>query len=440
MNGDSGVRSRLGFAAAVAVVVVGVAGAAPAVASVPAVGHPAARVADGAAGAAGSAGAAGAAAHEPAWLQTLYMTSAKSGWALHWNSDPAEPAPAALVPARTTDGGRTWADVAPAAASSMLAASYNSVTVDAAGGSRAWFAVTVAKSENAYCVTPHRTEVFGTADGGRSWTESALIRAPGFVQSVDFTGTQDGWLLQDLGAEGALPPGPQNWVQLYRTSDGGRDWSLVASTVGCSQTGTSRSGLPSLCDKTGTSFATSAVGWLTADCNDLAESVLVTRDGGQHWAEQPLPLKSAFCQSYGCSITPPQFFGQTGYLTVGTMPRAALLVSHDLGRTWTRLALPAGAGIYPQVRFFSPTSGVIVSAGAQGSFGTVFYLTSNGGKTWQPVRQGMPLNKLGLEVTFVSPRTGFAWIEATDATTPQPMYETSDSGRTWTSFTPHLAG
>jgi hypothetical protein len=107
----------------------------------------------------------GSAMTRPVWLQSLYMTSARVGWALHWTGNPARRAGAALVPARTTDGGWAWMDVAPPAALRMLARGYADVAFHAAGDRRAWLAVTVARSE-AGCATPHRTEVFGTADGG----------------------------------------------------------------------------------------------------------------------------------------------------------------------------------------------------------------------------------------------------------------------------------
>jgi len=65
--------------------------------------------------------------------------------------------------------------------------------------------------------------------------------------------------------------------------------------------------------------------------------------------------------------------------------------------------MPAGAGAYPRVRFFSPADGIAVSAGPQGSIGQTFYLTSNGGQTWRPVAQGFD---------FVTPSIGFASMPA----------------------------
>ncbi len=380
------------------------------------------------------------AAARPAYLQYLFMTSATSGWALHWTGNPFGPGSPVLMPAHTTDGGRTWTDVASPAARRMLTAPVSQVALRPTGGRRAWLAVTAAESQEAYCITPHRTRTFGTADAGQSWHGSAVIPAAGFARFIDFVSQADGWLVQDLGAAGLVEGGPQNWLQVYRTTDGGAHWSRIAATFSCSKTGISRSGLPTFCDKSGIAFATAQVGWVTAGCHRLAYAVLVTRDGGVHWAAQRLPLAARLCQVYGCAVTPPQFFGRTGYLTIGRYPRAVLLVSHDLGRTWTRLRLPAGAGIYPQVRFFGPRNGFIVAAGAQGSFGRVFYSTSDGGRTWTPIRQGMTFSRFGFLVEFISQRTGFAWVQASDAAKPQPAYQTTNGGRTWKPFAAHLAG
>ena len=385
-----------------------------------------------------SARLSGLAAARPVWLQSVQMTSARVGWALHWTGNPAGPARVALVAARTTDGGRTWTDVDPRPAWLTFDQRGHIVipVLQASGNRRAWLAAT-AGSPSGYCFIPSRTRVFRTADGGRAWAESALVRAPGFVRFLDFTDPAHGWLLQDLGAGGF--PVPFDYVRLYRTRDGARHWSLVAQTLRCPRLGISRSGLPTSGDKTGVSFATPKTGWLTADGNVLADLVLVTRDGGRHWAPQPLPLPTALCRTMGCAVTPPQFFSRTGYLTIGRPLHGLLLVTRNLGMTWTRLpALPAGAGAFPQVRFFDTRHGLIVSAGAQGSIGPVFYVTSDGGSTWAPIRQGMRFHHIGFTLDFVSPLTGFAWVIAPDLAGTQRMFTTDNGGRTWTAFTPRL--
>jgi hypothetical protein len=150
------------------------------------------------------------------WLSSLQMTSPRIGWALRWTVSPASTQVGYLVPARTTDGARTWTDVTPPAAVAALRNSAGAAVLDALGPARAWLAVTAA----------HLTEVFGTSDGGRTWTESAPVKAPAPASLLSFTAPRDGWLLASYGGTMGRDP-----VWLYRTTDAGHRWSLVAATA-----------------------------------------------------------------------------------------------------------------------------------------------------------------------------------------------------------------
>jgi hypothetical protein len=362
------------------------------------------------------------AAPVPVWLDSLQMVSARDGWALAWTSNPASPLPAALIPVRTTDGGRTWTAVTPAPARRLLVRDQAGVILHPLSASRAWLAV----SGHGGTVT------FGTADGGRSWTRSAPVHAPGNPGWLAFTDPAHGWLVQDLGA--AME---QNAVQLYRTGNGGRRWSLIAATLRRPGAGTSSSGLPIACDKTGIAFATPADGWLTSACFSLADAVLATRDGGARWAPQALPLPASACAPDLCLISPPQFFGPAGFLTIdhgGKSPY--LLVTHDTGVTWHTEPVPQAAGPFGSAHFFDARHGLLVPAVDQDTPGQVFYSTSDGGQTWTPVRQGLRFQP-GMTVDFASPEAGFAWNP--NASGAPPIYATTNGGRTWTWYLPQLA-
>jgi hypothetical protein len=114
------------------------------------------------------------AAPAPVWLESLQMVSARNGWALAWTTNPASPVPAALAPVHTTDGGRTWTAVSPAPAKPLLAPDGSDVVLVAVSPSRAWLALTGTGSG----ARPAVTEVFGTADGGRSWTPAGAHLRP----------------------------------------------------------------------------------------------------------------------------------------------------------------------------------------------------------------------------------------------------------------------
>ncbi len=247
------------------------------------------------------------AAPAPVWLDSLQMVSARDGWALAWTKNPAAPVPAALMPVRTIDGGHTWTAVTPIQAKPLLTPNGSYAVLLAASPSRAWLAVTRTRAG----ARPAVTQVFGTADGGRSWTWPAPIHAPGVARWLEFSDPAHGWLVQDLGA--AMGNNP---VRLYRTSDGGRHWLLAAASPRLNQAGTGRGTLPSACDKTGIAFATPADGWLTSACLSLAGAVLASHDGGVTWAPQALPLPAGACKPDFCVPSPPQFFGGTGFLSI----------------------------------------------------------------------------------------------------------------------------
>jgi photosystem II stability/assembly factor-like uncharacterized protein len=353
----------------------------------------------------------------PVWLASVQMTSASTGWALRFTGNPASPFPVSLVLARTTDGGRRWSGVAP-----LPAGSGPPSLLDAVTGSRAWL-VTGTRSH---------TFVLSTRNGGTSWTRSAPLPAGG-AKSLSFFGTQRGWLLQSLGAAAG-----SEWVALYRTVDAGLRWSLVAETSPPPTYGTSSSGIPTGCDKAGITFSSSRTGWLTGYCT-TGDLVLVSTDAGSRWRPQPLPLTSAACAG-GCFINPPQFFGRTGFLIVSHWPRLAyLLVSTDGGVRWQFRRLPAGAGIYPQIRFFGPRTGIVVPTTSQATIGDVFYLSANGGRTWRGVAQGMRFTVLGTSIGFVTTRIGFACCSyVSSGGAPPDEYLTSNSGHTWQAFAPLL--
>lgn len=343
-----------------------------------------------------------AARSNPVWIQDLQMVSADDGWALVWSANPA--GDAALEPARTSDGGRAWAVVTPARARPLL--DNGAALLYAVSAQRAWMAVNHGDGKS--------TVVFGTRDGGQSWTESNPVVGYQAV-AMDFAGADHGWLLESQGAAMGQDP-----VRVYGTANAGVTWSLLAR------------GLPVECDKAGMAFSPAQVGWITSDCV-LGYQVLVSRDGGAQWAAAQLPLPSSACAD-GCTAFQAQFAGPGTMLEVGSYPGAAvLLLSTDSGQTWRTEAMPTGAGAYPQIQFFGPADAIAVSAGAQGVIGSDFYLTTDGGLSWTAVPQGRRFGSTGAEFNFVSPQAGFAWIANATG-----LYRTTDSGRTWTAIVARL--
>jgi hypothetical protein len=151
------------------------------------------------------------------WLRSLQMTSATTGWALYYPGNPNSSS-AALLLARTTDGDRRWTDVAHAAARPMLATPDATQVLDPVSGDRAYLAVTGATQESNSSV--NTTMVFASTDGGRTWTDSAPLRAVSTVSEASFADPRHGFLLLG-GGDDAMGEDP---VWLYRTADGGAHW------------------------------------------------------------------------------------------------------------------------------------------------------------------------------------------------------------------------
>jgi photosystem II stability/assembly factor-like uncharacterized protein len=374
---------------------------------------------------------------EPFLFQSLRMTSATSGWALGYATNPAQLTPVPYISlAHTADGARTWTNVTPSAARPMLAGLYSYEALDAVDGERAYLAVTVG-SPDGDATSANPTGIFATDDGGRTWSETAMFKAAGDVTQLTFVNAQDGWLLMDEDFGGTPQP-----VWLYRTVDGGRHWSPATTTSPSSRA----YGSNGFCHAMDLTVRSASTGWLTVNCR-AQSSIMVSHDGGSTWVPQALPLPASDFLGNPATMTGPQFVGGTGFLTVAPAPPVAppalpptVLVSRDLGQTWHSLALPSGAGQYPQISFFTPADGVLVAAGSQEALGTVFYTTTDGGQTWMPVPQGTHFAQLGATIDFTSPQAGFEWTSGgdTQGSAPPSAYVTTDSGRTWRSFIPKL--
>jgi photosystem II stability/assembly factor-like uncharacterized protein len=351
--------------------------------------------------------------------------SAATGWALLWTTNPAQPKGGALNLARTVDGGKVWTVVTPPAAASSVA--NGDVSLRAKSAQRAWLVVAPYSGQ-----LSKDTLVFSTGNGGARWRESAPVRGSQPI-AIDFVSARRGWLLDSPGE--AMN---QNPVRLYRSTDGGVRWSLIAKSAASATDQPSGSGLPVGCDKDGMSFSSARVGWITGYSNCL--TVLRSADGGTHWTSPSLPISGLLCQTSGCDVPAAQFAGTSTFLEICIYPTAAyLLVSANDGATWQTERLPAGAGPYPRLQFFSATHAIAVSAGSQGAIKRDFYLTTNGGQSWTAVRQGRRFGSGGVSYDFVNLRTGFAWNDGLDGSVQPRLFLTTDSGRSWSVITPVLS-
>jgi photosystem II stability/assembly factor-like uncharacterized protein len=227
-----------------------------------------------------------------------------------------------------------------------------------------------------------KTSVLRTTDGGNHWidvtphySDPPTEITPAFVDGLH------AW----IGYVGVMDQSP---IIILRTSDGGQIWQWA--TIAANQ--------PTYVASLQFRGSNYLQGWVLAGIDGGPGAghegfgLYVTTNGGQIWSALPTIYTSD--QMGGLSFLDTT----TGFLAFGG-PYATpqLSVTHDGGRSWKNLSLPAvpgvpggGAGEYfttPPVFFGS--SGFLpvylsaeTSSGKAGPQGFVIYTTSDGGTTW----------------------------------------------------------
>lgn len=260
---------------------------------------------------------------------------------------------------RTTDGGRTWADVSPEDAAEL-----EFRDVEAFDARRA---VVLAIGEG------EASRLLRTEDGGRSWTESFRNTDPrAFYDCVAFFDSRNGLAMSDP-VDGRF--------RILSTRDGGRSWRVLPDA-----------GMPAaLPGEAG--FAASGQCLVTAGRSDVwlatgggaAGRVLHSGDRGLNWtvADSTIPAGDAARGVFALAFRDRAHGLAVGgdYRTGEPSPRAAA-VTRDGGRDWRQAGTPppayrSGVAWLPHTR---------TAALAVGPTGTD--LTLDGGRTWRTVDTG----------------------------------------------------
>ena len=212
--------------------------------------------------------------------------------------------------------------------------------------------------------------VLRTMDGGATWTSDSIPGAAGLdLRAIDGTSPQ---------VAHAISIGDSS--RIYRTTDGGRSWSLRWSAT---RKGTFLDAIR---------FWDAQHGIAMSDPVDGRFLVLTTSDGGETWREVPavrippaLEGEGGFAASGSCLTV----FGSSHvWFASGGATVARVYHSADRGRTWSVHDTPIRAGV-PSAGIFSiafrdARNGVI----AGGDYlqpalrGRNLALTKDGGRTW----------------------------------------------------------
>jgi photosystem II stability/assembly factor-like uncharacterized protein len=222
---------------------------------------------------------------------------------------------------------------------------------------------------------------------------------------------------------------------VFRTSDGGKTWSNVASALPASTDTPPPGHLPFGGQKSGIHFLNVSTGWVTGTVvvNDLAW-LYVSHDGGSTWYQQSLALPTGV-PSAQLSLISPTFFSPTdGLLPVifsdGVTGRGIatdVYVTRDGGTSWKN-TMPLAA-VFSTIDFVDMLHGWATD-------GTVLYNTSDGGQHWAKLSPGANFRQI-TSLSFVSSTTG--WAIGKQSNTSSFLLKTTDGGKTWTPISISIA-
>ena len=261
---------------------------------------------------------------------------------------------------RTTNGGRSWRNVSPAGAETML---FRDIEVL---DSRRAVALAIGQGED--------SRVYRTSDGGRSWTETFRNPDPNaFYDCMDFFDSRNGLALSDP-VDGKF--------RILATRDGGRTWQ-VQSTAGmpAALTGEFAFAASGTCLVAGPG----RTAWFASGGGDRPR-VFKTYDGGRHWSVTDSPMASgAAAGIFSLAFRD----GRNGVAVGGDFEKPdqavdAASVTRDGGKHWTLVpAAQAPKGYRSGAAYLSKYSRTVFAVGPSGSD-----VSLNGGWSWTQFDSG----------------------------------------------------
>jgi len=260
--------------------------------------------------------------------------------------------------------------------------------------------------------------LYRSTDRGTTWQQRAMPPGNYPKPEVSFVDDHDGWF-----ATGGVPETQCNGAgtEIWRTSDAGSTWTLVAS-VGPGAIGYRQC-------KEGLSFVDPAHGFLAAWDPNSRPTVYRTADGGLTWAASTLPdppgfttqpggfaLQAGLVRAFDSTLLIPAWGMQEG----AQAETEYVFRSVDGGATWHYLV--AGGSGPNNVTFVTLSRWLMLSNDGSGME------TTDGGKTWHSYPNGYQ-NAAGVASTFAfgDPLVGYGTVRG-------GISRTVDGGLHWTSI------
>ena len=253
--------------------------------------------------------------------------------------------------------------------------------------------------------------LYHTEDGGQNWQQVAVPFGNGLFSFID---PQDGWVMVGTGAgAGSFS------VDIYQTHNGGATWQMVYTLDP-----NGANGLPLSGAKNGIAFSDGTHGWVAGSRpQDGYVWLFASQDGRATWQHQDLTLPAGF-EDAMVSIQAPVFFSaQDGVLPVTLFQNqtsTVFYVTQDGGATWnaTQVVNNSGKPAIASLQDFWVWDGQSISA------------SHDGGQVWATQPSNVDLSDTLVQVDFVDTDNGFALARDADGTSH--VYKSTDGGLTWT--------
>lgn len=363
----------------------------------------------------------------PISIASIHMLDTSQGWAVgEVDTDLND---RILI---TQDGGQHWRDRTPYAALSIAPPEGLSAIAAFGSAQKAWVAYASLSPQT----SQSQAFIWITVDGGISWQKSAVLDLGGAEQGFFRPGIlgflpdqQHGWLLVHLEAQMN-----HDYVAIFTTSDGGRTWQRTVDPQNN----------PELmsCTKSALVFSTDKIAWLAGNCPGLMPALFLYRstDGGRNWTHiSPSPPNGQpgdFFSSgqIACGISSWVYTASRDLMFLlrcdnftQDITLSWLYSSHDSGLTWEASPLPVP---YGSLSFRSRGEGWLLGAFASApTANQELYHSIDSGRTWVPV---IPVGWLGVP-EFVTSTKG--WVAA-QSRGDRALVRTEDGGETWQVINP----
>ncbi|MEW6406198.1 MAG: hypothetical protein AB1649_30805 [Chloroflexota bacterium] len=261
--------------------------------------------------------------------------------------------------------------------------------------------------------------VYRTQDGGMNWSFNST---PFGSAQMAFLDANNGWAMASLGVAAG-----SNAISVFQTTDGGVTWTQSFTNdpnLSNSSESIPLGGLKGLIAPLNLQRA-----WVGGVV--YAPSIVYlyrTDDAGRTWTQIEVPLPADVNMSE-ITVDAIKFVSQTdGFMSLrlaGETYRTAFYVTHDAGDTWSMMStiLP-GTG----------TTEILAAQEIVFYNGQQFYVTRDAAQTWNVVEPDVTFGDFFATMSFANASTG--WVIMSDLSNNRVLYKSTDGAKTWIQLIP----